>query len=435
MPTSISNSSAYPQQTARGSPRGQPCGQRGMSRASPNASLAPPDDDEDPPQLLSYHPALGLGQAALLVQGLTVALYVVGCALDAALVTAISCLPALRRKPMFCFMASLALADLLRAHAGLSLLLFARPGLPGAAAVPLSLSACRAQLFFFSFTSSAGFASVTSMLLDRYLAICHPFQYLRCTHGGRGTCVALAVGWTASLAVAASFLGASLHLRACTPPGDPEGGPSTRPPRPPRLPGLMCDHMSLAVASCHSSSSDVAFDSALTGVMSTAFLLLSTFTYAKVMRASMSGAGAGERSRPGPSRRKALHTCWTHGALLAVSYATGMAIFLLEVAEFQAPERLSHTAEEELPPALRVVVAAKTVLQAANACGVPVVNALVYGLRSAELRAEVARALLRCRHRRRRRRRAVQVAVPSVSGATQDAPDGGGEPRVPAFAT
>ncbi|XP_078725596.1 uncharacterized protein LOC144942670 [Lampetra fluviatilis] len=199
MPTSISNSSAYPQQTARGSPRGQPCGQRGMSRASPNASLAPPDDDEDPPQLLSYHPALGLGQAALLVQGLTVALYVVGCALDAALVTAISCLPALRRKPMFCFMASLALADLLRAHAGLSLLLFARPGLPGAVAVPLSLSACRAQLFFFSFTSSAGFASVTSMLLD-------------------------------------------------------------------------------------SSSSDVAFDSALTGVMSTAFLLLSTFTYAKVTR-------------------------------------------------------------------------------------------------------------------------------------------------------
>nr|XP_032817884.1 olfactory receptor 1B1-like [Petromyzon marinus] len=261
-----------------------------MSRASPNASLAPPpppDDDDngiEPPQLLSYHPALGLGEAAPLVQGLAVALYVVGCALDAALVAAISCLPALRRKAMFCFMASLALADLLRAHAGLALLLFARPGLPGAAAVPLSLSACRAQLFFFSFTSSAGFASVTSMLLDRYLAICHPFHYLRCTHGGRGTCVALAVGWAASLAVAASFLGASLHLRACPPPGGSEGAPATRPPRPPRLPGLMCDHMSLAVASCHSSSSDVAFDSAFTGVMSTAFLLLSTFTYAKVTR-------------------------------------------------------------------------------------------------------------------------------------------------------
>ncbi|XP_058664013.1 olfactory receptor 14I1-like [Ammospiza caudacuta] len=280
-------------------------------------------------QLLHFCLLLGISLAALLGNGF--------------IISAIACSHHLHT-PMFFFLLNLALSDLGMVYTTV----------PKAMhnsfwdTRTISYSGCAAQLFFFMFFISAEFSLLTIMCYDRYVSICKPLHYGTLL-GSRACAHMAAAAW------ASGFLNALLHtantfsLPLC---------------RGNALGQFFCEIPHILKLSC-----SISYVREIGLIVVSMCLALGcfefiTFSYVQIFRVVL-------RIPSEQGRHKAFSTCLPHLAVVSLFLSTGIFAHL-------KPSSISSPTMDLSVSVLYSVVT-------------PVLNPLIYSLRSQELKAAVWR--------------------------------------------
>ncbi|NXH58653.1 O52B2 protein, partial [Rhabdornis inornatus] len=247
-------------------------------------------------------------------------------------------------QPMYLFLCMLALADLTLSTTAVpkALALFwFRAG-------EISFGACLTQMFFLHFTCMVESVILLAMAFDRFVAICLPLRY-----GAVLTERAVArAGLAAVLRGFCTILPCVLLLRRL-----PFCGPRA-------IAHTYCEHMALARLACADTRANLWYGLLLPFAVGVLDLLLIAVSYAFILLAVC-------RLPARPARSKALHTCGSHLCVLLLFYVP---------AAFTAlAQRFGHG----IPPDVRILLANLYVLLP------PLLNPIVYGVRTQQIRDRV----------------------------------------------
>nr|XP_032820515.1 putative olfactory receptor 1F2 [Petromyzon marinus] len=282
-----------------------------------------------------------------------VSCFVLSLVLNCLLVATVALSPKLH-SPMYIHFLYLSVLNLLASVSGLVFVLSASAGRMRR----IGVASCLAQSFFVYFTTFSEVLALGLMALDRYIAVCLPLRYpaLVTNHlTEKAACGALVVCLSSALLV--TLLSSRENLCADTLMG-----------------GVYCDVVALSRFTCpRTKATEIAV-----AVVSSALLLPAigcmAFSYVQILRV-LCAPGYGE------SRSKAIRTCTTQVMVFLLFYCTwslaGIAPFLDPCFDPPFVHNLQVTAQilfVTLPPVL---------------------DPLVYGLRTKEVRVAVSRLIVR----------------------------------------
>ncbi|NXD28790.1 O52B2 protein, partial [Spelaeornis formosus] len=255
-------------------------------------------------------------------------------------------------QPMFLFLSMLALADLTLSTTAVPKML----ALFWFQAREISFGGCLTQMFFLHFTCLMESVILLAMAFDRYVAICFPLRY-----GAVLTPAAVAkAGLAALLRNFCIMFPCVLLLRRL-----PYCGHRV-------IPHTYCEHISIARLACADIRANLWYGLVLPFGMGMLDLLLIAVSYAFILLALA-------RLPSASARHKALHTCSSHLCVLL--------LFYVPVAFAALTQRFGQS----VSPAVHILLANLYVLFP------PLLNPVVYGVRTQQIRDGVVKVFIRPR--------------------------------------
>ncbi|XP_057233324.1 olfactory receptor 1509-like [Malurus melanocephalus] len=215
----------------------------------------------------------------------------------------------------------------------------------------IAFEGCMAQLFFLHFVGSSEMFLLTVMAFDRYTAICRPLHYTAIM--ARGACWALVTAcWAGGFIHSIVQTLLTLQLPFC--------GPNT-------IHSYFCDVPPVIRLACTDTALTEGLMASNSGLISLGCFLVLVASYALIL--------AKVRARLSQGRWKALSTCASHVMVVTLFFVPCIFTYL------RPPGTL---------PADKYVCVIYTVLS-------PVMNPLIYTLRSNEVKESLWRLCKRCR--------------------------------------
>ncbi|KAM4834931.1 olfactory receptor 2H2-like [Thomomys bottae] len=212
----------------------------------------------------------------------------------------------------------------------------------------ISYTGCAIQLYIFLWIGATECVLLVVMAFDRYVAVCHPLQYVAIMHSR--VCVQLAVlAWGTGLVHSLIQSHATFQLPFC----------SSR-----MLDGLFCEIPTLIQIS----SADTTYNEVLMSVASIILLvmplILILVSYGAIAKAVL-------RIKSAAGRKKALGTCTSHLLVVSLFYGTVTSVYL------QPKNHYAHERGKFLTLFYTVVT--------------PTLNPLIYTLRNKEVKGALMR--------------------------------------------
>ncbi|NWV76046.1 O52B2 protein, partial [Dasyornis broadbenti] len=257
-------------------------------------------------------------------------------------------------QPMFLFLSMLAIADLTLSSTVVPRML----ALFWFHAREISFGACLTQMFFLHFTCSVESVILLAMAFDRFVAICFPLRY-----GAVLTMSAVAkVGLVALLRSFCIIFPCIFLLRWL-----PFCGHNI-------IPHTYCEHIGIARLACADISLNIWYGLVVPFTMAALDLILIAVSYGFILLALF-------RLPSRTARHKALHTCGSHVCVLFLFYVP---------AAFAA---LTQRFGRNIPPEAHILLANLYVLFP------PLLNPIVYGVRTQQIREKAVKVFI-CPKRR-----------------------------------
>ncbi|KAG8548745.1 hypothetical protein GDO81_024323 [Engystomops pustulosus] len=214
----------------------------------------------------------------------------------------------------------------------------------------ISLSECIAQMFFVTYFVPSESFLLASMSCDRYVAICLPLHYSQIMSRRKFTqCVSFV--WTSGLFPCIIFNLCLKRLTFC--------GSNL-------IQSFFCDLPHLLQISCTDPTINVLVLMGVGGILSSVAFVATFYPYVMIFRAVL-------RIRTSDGKSKAFSTCTSHLTVVTIFYASATFIYLV-------PDT------SNLLTLNRVVTVIYTLIT-------PLLNPLIYSLRSKDLKAALQRAL------------------------------------------
>ncbi|XP_071984395.1 olfactory receptor 5V1-like [Engystomops pustulosus] len=214
----------------------------------------------------------------------------------------------------------------------------------------MSLSECKAQMFFVMYFAGSEVLLLASMSYDRYVAVCRPLHYSQLMSWGICAQMAFFV-WSIAFLVAITHMICLRRLTFC--------GPN-------RIQNFFCDLPHLFQISCTDTTINVLVLLIVGGVLASAAFVATFYPYVRIFRAVL-------RIGTSDGKSKAFSTCTSHLTVVIMYYASVAFIYLV-------PDT------SNLLTLNRVVTVIYTLIT-------PLLNPLIYSLRSKDLKAALQRAL------------------------------------------
>nr|XP_006110307.1 putative olfactory receptor 52P1 [Pelodiscus sinensis] len=218
----------------------------------------------------------------------------------------------------------------------------------------ISVSGCLTQMFFFHTGTVTHSAILVTMAFDRYMAICNPLRYATILTNAQIAKLGL-VGLIRS-----SLLLLPLPLLLSRQPFCDKR----------IIPHTFCEHMAVAKMSCGDITVNRTYGLVLAFVVIGSDLTLIALSYGLIIRAVL-------RISSKKAHQKALNTCTAHLCVMLISYPS----FLFST--------LTHRFGQGIPLHVHIILANLYFLL------VPVLNPVIYGVKSRELREKLGKYLSR----------------------------------------
>ncbi|XP_066475387.1 olfactory receptor 52L1-like [Tiliqua scincoides] len=247
-------------------------------------------------------------------------------------------------KPMYLFLSMLAVNDLIISTSTAPKML----GIMWQGAREIGFDACLVQMYFIHTFSIVESAILLAMAIDRYVAICHPLHYA----------TILSNPVVAKMGLAAAARGVILVVPC--------------PVLIKRLPSCFrriirhtyCEHMAVVKMACADTTVNRTYGICVALLVVTLDLGLIGTSYTMILRAVF-------RLSSRDARAKALGTCAAHTCTILVSYVPALFTFL------------THRIGKNVPPYIHILLATVYLLLP------PMVNPLVYGVKTQQIRQRV----------------------------------------------
>ncbi|NWV15361.1 O52B2 protein, partial [Ptilonorhynchus violaceus] len=252
-------------------------------------------------------------------------------------------------QPMFLFLAMLAVADLSLSTTAVPKML----ALFWFHAGEISFGGCLTQMFFLHFTCLAESVILVAMAFDRFVAICFPLRY-------GAVLTPAAVAKTGLVALLRSFcliFPCVFLLRRL-----PFCGPRA-------IAHTYCEHMGVARLACADTAANLWYGLLVPFAAVLLDLILIAVSYGFILLALL-------RLPSGAARHKAFHTCGSHVCVLLLFYVP---------AAFTA---LTHRFGRSVPHHVHILLANLYVLLP------PLLNPVVYGVRTQQIRDRLLKVFL-----------------------------------------
>ncbi|XP_075790852.1 olfactory receptor 52R1-like [Pelodiscus sinensis] len=249
-------------------------------------------------------------------------------------------------EPMYLFLAMLAVTDLVLCTSTVPNML----GIFWLGSGEIGFHACLAQMFFIHSSSLVESDILVAMALDRYVAICHPLRYTAILKITTVAKMALLVS-VRGLVVIAPLPLLLRRLPFC----------QAR-----LIPHSYCEHMAVLKLACADTTLNAAYGlmvALLVGGLDVVCIVLS---YVMILRAVF-------RLPSAQARIKALSTCTSHVCVILLFYVPGLFSFL------------AHRFGQSVPQAVHILLANLYLLLP------PMLNPIVYGMRTKQIRTRVSR--------------------------------------------
>ncbi|XP_070799163.1 olfactory receptor 52P1 isoform X1 [Pituophis catenifer annectens] len=252
-------------------------------------------------------------------------------------------------KPMYLFLCMLATIDLVLSTSTLPKMLcivWFRAG-------EISSTACLAQMFFIHAFSVMESSVLVAMAFDRFVAICNPLRYDSILTTPLLTKIGIVVVLRGTVFIAPiPFLAARLSYCKTN-----------------IIAHTYCEHMAVVKLACSSILPNVVYGLLVALLVVGADLLFITFSYCMITRAVLALPSR-------DARYKAFSTCAAHVVVILVSYTP--ALFTI----------LTHRFGHHVLPHVHILLANFYLLFP------PMLNPIVYGVKTKEIRDQVKRVLL-----------------------------------------
>ncbi|XP_024078636.2 olfactory receptor 52N2-like [Terrapene carolina triunguis] len=218
----------------------------------------------------------------------------------------------------------------------------------------ITLKGCLTQMFFFHVLSTMHSAILVIMAFDRYVAICNPLRYATILSNAR----IVKLGLLGMIRAVLFILPMPLLLS-----GQPFCANRI-------IPYMYCDHIALAMMSCGDVTVSSAYGLVMAFVMVGFDLTLIGLSYGLIIRAVL-------RISSKEAQQKALNTCTSHICALLMAYTVGLF------------STLTHRFGYGIAPHVHII------LSNLNYLIPPMLNPIIYGVKTKELRDKLVKYICR----------------------------------------
>ncbi|XP_071984392.1 olfactory receptor 5V1-like [Engystomops pustulosus] len=214
----------------------------------------------------------------------------------------------------------------------------------------MSLSECIAQVFCVLYFAGSDAFLLASMSYDRYVAICRPLHYSQLMSWSMCTKMASLV-WSTPFLISITYIICLRRLTFC--------GPNL-------IQNFFCDLPHLFQISCTDPTINVLILLIVGGVFGTAAFVITFYPYVRIFRAVL-------RIRTSDGKSKAFSTCTSHLTVVLIFYLSVAFIYLV-------PDANNFLILNQVVTVIYTLIT-------------PLLNPLIYGLRSKDLKAALQKAL------------------------------------------